>query len=128
MVDPISKETQDEVLDAWFSILFASATPPHTTPTIACLSTLVTELLYWKKESFTDMIQTGFTTLHKYSYWRNLDQLFVPIIYHRQINHWIFVRVLIKQEVVEIYDSLGKPMGIGHQQVSHLVLHNILRS
>lgn len=128
LIDTTSRETQDEVLDAWFSILFASATPPHATPNVACLSTLVTELLYWKKENFAGMVQAGFNTLHKYSYWRNLEYLFIPIIYHRtRINHWIFVRVLIKEKVVEIYDSLGEVMGVGHQQVRILNYNNLIK-
>lgn len=117
-----SRETQDEVLDAWFSILFGSASPPLSTHTVACFTTLTTEILYWRKESFAGMMEAGFNTLHKYSYWRNLQYLFVPLIYHRKgINHWIFVRVLIHQKLVEIYDSLGETMGTSHQQVRGLL-------
>lgn len=111
--------TTDPVLDSWFSILFAFAAFHPTLPCqSAILSTVVSHIPESNQLAISEIIiPSALNSLYCFNYWHLLEFLYFPLNFHNE--HWILIRVGIESQMIEVFDSLGNPLGLSLQKVSY---------
>jgi len=114
--------TADPLLDSWFAILFSFASQQNGSQcSVAFISSIVSGLPSWSKQEIIMLMPTFFNDLYCFNYWHLLDFIYFPL--NINSDHWILMRVGIKTNFVEIFDSLGEEFEQECQQVgnqSHL--------
>ena len=109
--------TSDPVLDSWFSILFSFvAFNERQSCTIANMSSLISGLLSWSSDQRSMLFSTFLNQLLVFNYWHLLEFLYFPL--NIDFVHWILVRVGVKTEMVEIFDSLGTEFNLESQEAN----------
>ncbi|PUU72405.1 hypothetical protein B9Z19DRAFT_1069783 [Tuber borchii] len=107
-----SEKTLDSVLDSWFSILFAASSPLFLSDVKqSFLPTLCSSFIGWTDEEyFETMVKIVCSEMIVDNYWHLLEVLYIPVCIplNSVDDHWILLRVLIREEqsYIEVYDSL----------------------